>query len=486
MLISTCTTTRVVATLPFWSLLLPPPPYERNKMPRMSLKILRGIDLLAQDVNLLTENSSDPYCEIYLNGRKVARTDTQRQTLNPIFGGPNATVEFDAPIEQDAEFDIKIYDYDMLKSDDPMGQVSFRASAILDLSAKAHYPNVWLPVQSLDGCEASGELEIRVLRLPDDAPAPAPAAAVTTAATTSSHQPSPSTTRTNGRHRGGNPSRPPRELRESALSALSAGPKLANAGIGSTIKSLRSMIIASRSPVTLHIYDVSNDCRVANFNAIAKNLNGGIYHAAVEIYGREFSFGGSKFDTTGIFACKPRKCPMHHYRESQYLGDCDLNPAQVNQIINKMKPEWMAKTYNVLRKNCCFFSKEFAAELGVGSIPEWVYSLANVGAAVEDYRRSNSSGDGAKLKQKKDKPSHSGSKNKARTNPSAPEWGRAPSGSDSDVSEEESRNDELQPVDCGNNGCSHNANLVDHVMAARMQRAYRHSIVKRLPTHVTA
>jgi len=442
----------------------------------MSLKILRGVDLLAQDENLLTENSSDPYCEIYLNGRRVARTPTQKQTLNPIFGGPNATVEFDA-LSDDAEFVVKIYDQDLLKSDDPMGQVSFRGSAILDIAAKAMYPNVWLLVQSLDGCEACGQLEVRVLRLPADDEVPD--------SDTRTHKVPP----TNGAHRGPRPSsrptnRPPRELRESALSALSAGPKLSDAGVGNTIKSLRNMIIASRAPVTLHIYDVSNDCRVANFNAVAKGLNGGIYHAAVEIYGREYSFGGSKqMDVTGIFACKPRKCPMHHYRESQYLGDCDLSPAQVNQIVRKMKSEWMARTYDLFRKNCCFFSKEFAVELGVGSIPEWVYSLANVGAAVDDYRRSSGSdsieGKKKKKKQQKDKPS--GSKNKAKTNSSgAPEWGRAPSRSDSEISDVSSE----EKVNIAE--CNHNADLIDNVMAARVQRAYRCSVVNRRSTHVTA
>eukprot|EP00957_Ditylum_brightwellii_P171612 13065599-Ditylum_brightwellii.AAC.1 len=31
-------------------------------------------------------------------------------------------------------------------------------------------------------------------------------------------------------------------------------------------------------------------------------------------------------------------------------------------------------------------SKEFAIELGVGTIPEWVYSLAYVGAGLDDLR----------------------------------------------------------------------------------------------------
>ena len=49
-----------------------------------------------------------------------------------------------------------------------------------------------------------------------------------------------------------------------------------------------------------------------------------------------------------------------------------------------MEPEWMGPTYNTLRRNCCTFTRELAIELGVGSIPKWVYSLAKAGAKVDD------------------------------------------------------------------------------------------------------
>jgi hypothetical protein len=140
-----------------------------------------------------------------------------------------------------------------------------------------------------------------------------------------------------------------------------------------------------------------------------------------------------------------------------------------------MKPEWMARTYDLFRKNCCFFSKEFAVELGVGSIPDWVYSLANVGAVVDDYRTSSGSNsiEGKKKKKKKDKPA--GSKNKVKNNSSStPEWGRPPSRSDSEFSDASSEEKDS----------NHNADLIDNVMAARVQRAYRSSVVNRRSTHV--
>ena len=73
--------------------------------------------------------------------------------------------------------------------------------------------------------------------------------------------------------------------------------------------------------------------------------------------------------------------------ESIFLGDSDLSQFQVNHILAKMGPEWMGPTYDTLRRNCCNFSRELAIELGVGSIPKWVYSLAKAGAKVDDKLR---------------------------------------------------------------------------------------------------
>ena len=153
---------------------------------------------------------------------------------------------------------------------------------------------------------------------------------------------------------------------------------------------LRKMALYSVAPVFLHVYDVSNSDKVQNWNYYIKAVGaGGLYHAAVEIYGREYSFGGSreggKSVSTGIFACPPKRCPMHHYRESVYLGDCELSWPQVQGILNELKPQWLARQYNLLRKNCCYFSQELAIQLGVGNIPSWVYSLAETGQQMEPY-----------------------------------------------------------------------------------------------------
>jgi len=139
----------------------------------------------------------------------------------------------------------------------------------------------------------------------------------------------------------------------------------------------------------LHIYDVSNDKRVAKFNSVTHVVGGGgVFHGAVQVYGLEYSFGGSDREETGVFCNKPRQCPMHHYRESIFLGDCDLTRAQVHAIVDLLKPQWMAPSYNLLRRNCCSFSKELAAELGVGNVPAWLHQFADYGAQWDDYLKA--------------------------------------------------------------------------------------------------
>ncbi|EGB12460.1 hypothetical protein AURANDRAFT_6216, partial [Aureococcus anophagefferens] len=134
------------------------------------------------------------------------------------------------------------------------------------------------------------------------------------------------------------------------------------------------------APVTLHVYDVGRSVHTGRINSFgAATRAGGVFHGAIEVYGKEFTFAGSNKAMPGIFSSNPRKCPFHTYRESIYLGDCGLTRRQTLAILHRMAADWMAPTYNLLLKNCCFFCKEFALELGVGTIPGWVYELAKVG-----------------------------------------------------------------------------------------------------------
>jgi len=364
----------------------------------LSLKILRGMDLAAKDHNLIAADSSDPYCFVFIDEKKIGKTPVQFQTLKPVWGGPFSTYKFRGSIE--TKVTIQIWDFDNLSSDDPMGKISFSVGEMLK-SGKA-YPNEWRVVEPLDGCSCSGKLQVRLMQVPEPK----------------------------------NVESPSSKIKNESGDKLLAGPKLK----GLSSESIRQIASNAVTPVTLHVYDVGNNPTIKKINNIGEATgSGGIFHAAVEIYGKEFSFGGSRKNITGVFGCPPKGCPMHTYRESIFLGDCELSQQQVIAILDKMKPEWMAPTYDLLRKNCCFFSREFAIELGVGSIPKWVYSLANVGKRIEEMR--------------------SGTKN-------AP---LQPNGTS--VAEEKKEEERSIEKDLENK-------TLDDVMASRVQNAFRSSLTK--------
>jgi len=75
---------------------------------------------------------------------------------------------------------------------------------------------------------------------------------------------------------------------------------------------------------------------------------------------------------------------MHAYRESLDVGTTSKTKEEVLKVIEEMKPSWPGKDYDLLRKNCCVFTKEFVDKLGAGPLPTWVTNLAGAGATVQD------------------------------------------------------------------------------------------------------
>lgn len=140
--------------------------------------------------------------------------------------------------------------------------------------------------------------------------------------------------------------------------------------------------------VTLHVYDVTNSGNVRANNAIM-NLNkvmrggiglGGIFHGAVEVYGKEWSFGYCE-NGTGVFCCPPKANPMYTFRESVPLGYTSLSPSKVDQAIRELKEEWLGNLYDLLARNCNHFCDAFCAKLECQKLPLWVNRFANAGNA---------------------------------------------------------------------------------------------------------
>jgi len=136
------------------------------------------------------------------------------------------------------------------------------------------------------------------------------------------------------------------------------------------------------SEVTLNIYDVSRNDKISRVNDVLHKLGTGIFHAAVEVYGLEWSYGKAKGN--GIFSCKPAGCKAHNYRESLSMGRTSFNYSQVAALLAEMKAEWPGPEYDLLRNNCTHFARAFCGRLGVSPVPRWVTNLGAAGAHVQE------------------------------------------------------------------------------------------------------
>lgn len=134
-------------------------------------------------------------------------------------------------------------------------------------------------------------------------------------------------------------------------------------------------------PVWLHIYDVAG-ASVKWVNNVMRPVGTGAFHAGVEIFGWEWSFGFAYDNKTGVYSCRPRSNTQHRYRESINMGLTPLTEKECKEFIEKLKKEWLGSTYDVLVHNCCHFSDVMCKGLKVGGIPGWVLNLAGAGASV--------------------------------------------------------------------------------------------------------
>jgi len=134
-------------------------------------------------------------------------------------------------------------------------------------------------------------------------------------------------------------------------------------------------------PVTLHVYDLSEELKTTN--RVLKSLGTGVYHAAVEVYSWEWSFGYCE-EGPGTFWLEPKSHPVFSYRQSVPMGHTELSEDEVLELIDELEQQWPGNSYDLLKRNCCDFSNEFCKRLGVGPIPGWVKSAAGLGAFVDD------------------------------------------------------------------------------------------------------
>lgn len=113
-------------------------------------------------------------------------------------------------------------------------------------------------------------------------------------------------------------------------------------------------------------------------NQLTKNY--GAFHTGVEVYGKEWSYGMTFDNTSGIISHEPAKNADHTFRETLSMGYTRFSPREVGKILEDLKRDWRGRDYHVLTKNCHHFSEVFCARLGVARLPPWINTLAATGA----------------------------------------------------------------------------------------------------------
>lgn len=141
------------------------------------------------------------------------------------------------------------------------------------------------------------------------------------------------------------------------------------------------------SMVVLNVYDVSDGELFQRINKVTTANNnvlvGGIFHAGVEVYGKEWCYGVTEYGRSGVAAVYPRTHPQHTYKCSVPMGPTKFSTEEVDTLLIRLSQEWPGHEYDLLHHNCVNFSNALLHELGTGRVPGWVDRLAKTAAAID-------------------------------------------------------------------------------------------------------
>ncbi|KAF0484863.1 DUF862-domain-containing protein [Gigaspora margarita] len=132
-----------------------------------------------------------------------------------------------------------------------------------------------------------------------------------------------------------------------------------------------------KTPVYINVYDMLPKGKIAD---IGYMFGIGVFHSGVEVYDKEYNFGGHDFDSTGVFIMRPRIGPPNlTFKESVFMGHTSLSKEEVKNVIEELSKEWSGNSYNLLTRNCNHFTSDLCNILVGKPAPNWINRAAKLG-----------------------------------------------------------------------------------------------------------